>query len=307
LTFFQDYATILAEIWHNNNQYLTGTVKLPENGLRMDPEEEMIAKRLGIILGIILAVVVLGACVRSASTPPTSLPTPTSGVEGEKGAEVAAPTNEVIQQLELFVTQTAAASQGAGGEIPTPEGGMGLPADTPGAGEAPVTEGTPGTEAGQPAPTTETGQLAPTSEPSQPAETVPTSEPVQGANPTPVQIVVPTATPGIPKTYVIQAGEFPFCIARRFDLNPIELLSLNGLGSGSIVRPGTELRIPQTGNHFPSNRSLQPHPTTYIVKSGDTIYTIACAFGEVSPDAIVFANGLTGNYQLTAGQQLYIP
>jgi len=73
------------------------------------------------------------------------------------------------------------------------------------------------------------------------------------------------------------------------------------------VRPGTELRIPQTGNPFPANRSLLPHPTTYIVKAGDTIYTVACAFGEVSPDAIVFANGLTGNYQLTAGQQLNIP
>ena len=268
----------------------------------------MIAKRLVGFIGIILVVVVLGACVRSASTPPATLPAPTSEVEGEKGAEVVVPTNEVIQQLEQFVTQTAAAAQGLGGPIPTPEAGIGLPAetpagqevpvtqDTPGAQEAPVTQETPGAEAGLPAPTT-----PPLVEP---AATEPAS---QAVNPPPSQIVMPTSTPGIPKTYVVQGGEFPFCIARRFDLNPIELLSLNGLGSGSIVRPGTELRIPQTGNHFPSNRSLQTHPTTYIVKAGDTIYTIACAFGEVSPDAIVFANGLTGNYQLTAGQQLYIP
>lgn len=257
----------------------------------------MIAKKLALFVGIILVVVVLGACVRSASTPPASLPTPTGEevVEGEKGAEVAVPTNEVIQQLEQFVTQTAAAAQGLGGPIPTPEAGIGAPAEPTAGQEVPVTQETPGAEAGQPAPT-----AAPVVEP---AATEPAA---QGSNPPPSQIVMPTSTPGIPKTYVVQSGEFPFCIARRFDVNPIELLSLNGLGSGSIVRPGTELRIPQTGNPFPSNRSLQPHPTTYTVQAGDTIYTIACAFGEVSPDAIVFANGLTDN-RVTAGQQLYIP
>ncbi len=127
------------------------------------------------------------------------------------------------------------------------------------------------------------------------------------------QVQAATATPyaqptaGRPATYVLQKGEFPFCIARRFNVNQSELLSVNGLGLNSQVAVGATLTIPQTGNTFVGERSLKSHPGQYTVAGGDTIYTIACKFGDVSPDMIAAANGLGGSYDLSAGQVLQIP
>jgi LysM repeat protein len=120
-------------------------------------------------------------------------------------------------------------------------------------------------------------------------------------------VVVPTSTPGIPATYTLKSGEFPYCIARRFNVNPVELLNLSGLGQNSRPAAGTTLTIPQTGNPFPGDRTLRAHPTTYTIQSGDSIYEIACLFGDVSPEAIAYANSLAAPYDLSAGQTLQIP
>ena len=56
-----------------------------------------------------------------------------------------------------------------------------------------------------------------------------------------------------------------------------------------------------------AERSLLDHPTQYTVVSGDTIYTVACAFGDVDPNAIIFANNLSEPYDLTPGQTIHIP
>jgi len=110
-----------------------------------------------------------------------------------------------------------------------------------------------------------------------------------------------------PATYVLQRGEFPYCIARRFDVNPDELLSLNGLASGNIFYPDRTLKIPQSGS-FPDARALRNHPTTYTVaSSSETVNGIACLFGDVYPSAIEQANNLSAGAVLTAGQQLSIP
>jgi LysM repeat protein len=120
-------------------------------------------------------------------------------------------------------------------------------------------------------------------------------------------VPVPSPTPGLPNTYVLKTGEHPYCIARRFNVDPIEMLRASGLGTNSTVYAGMELTIPQSGNPFPAERSLLPHPDTYTVSSGETIYSIACQYGDVSPEAIAFANSLSEPYQLSSGQQLHIP
>jgi len=330
----------------------------------------MILKRSLIFVSILLVVAMLGACVRSASTPPTSnVPPPTSQpveeaspAAGGKAPEGQPPegqpqpevTNEVLQQLAQFVTQTAAAAQIAAGQVPgqpqpggvnaegTPYPLMETPATgagTPGGESAQATEQAAGGQTGSQGTSPEATQtseaaggqqpVAPqpteTSEPAggqQPVAPQPTqtSEPSGGQQPVAPQptqaveqptqsaeIVVPTSTPGIPSSYTLQPGEFPYCIARRFNVNPFELLSINGLTTSSVVRGGTTLRIPQTGNHFPGERSLKSHPTTYTVGSGENIYMVACKFGDVGPDAIGYANGLSVPYTLTAGQTLNIP
>ena len=131
--------------------------------------------------------------------------------------------------------------------------------------------------------------------------------PAAPATAVPATPTVAISTPVKPTSYTLQKGEFPYCIARRFNLNPSELLSLNGLSPDSQVFPGKVLKIPQTSGTFPGNRALRSHPTDYTVKSGDTIYSVACLYGDVSPEMIAQANGLSSPYTLTAGNKLRIP
>jgi LysM repeat protein len=109
-----------------------------------------------------------------------------------------------------------------------------------------------------------------------------------------------------PATYTLQEGEFVYCLARRFDVDPAQILSLNGLSESTTIYAGTVLKIPQSGS-FPGARALRNHPTTYTASAGQTLYAVACAFGDVDPSAIATANGLSVGATLTAGQQLSIP
>jgi LysM repeat protein len=120
---------------------------------------------------------------------------------------------------------------------------------------------------------------------------------------------LPTSAPvGFrPARYELKRGEFPYCIARRFDVDPQELLRLSGLTIGQAynLSTGTVLVIPQSGS-FPGTRALASHPASYTASSGDTIYSVACKFGDVTPDAIAQANSLTVE-NLTGGQSYSIP
>ena len=111
-----------------------------------------------------------------------------------------------------------------------------------------------------------------------------------------------------PASYTLQDGEYPYCIARRFNVDPEELLALNGLVDSQTVYAGKVLTIPQTGNPFPGNRMWHNHPDTYTVDfSSETIYGVACYYGDIDPALIAQANGLSVNAALTAGQTLTIP
>lgn len=171
--------------------------------------------------------------------------------------------------------------------------------------------------------TTTPGGSAPTSPPGvTPQAATATATPVVIANATSTATLAvaqtpqtgPTATnipPGSrPSTYTLQSGEFPYCIARRFNVDPDELLAASGLTSAQAnnLSAGKVLTIPQTGNPFPGNRMLHNHPDTYTVDfSSETIYGVACYYGDIAPEVIAQANGLSANAALTAGQKLTIP
>ncbi|MCB2179664.1 LysM peptidoglycan-binding domain-containing protein [bacterium] len=138
----------------------------------------------------------------------------------------------------------------------------------------------------------------------------------QAVVPTPV---VPTATPSpsptptvvavdlvVPATYTLKEGEFPWCLARRFDVDATTLLNVNGL-SGATYYAGLELTIPTSGAAFQGERALVSHPATYTVSSGDTFYSIACHYGDVWPEEIAAQNGMTLDDTLTSGTVLNIP
>jgi len=119
---------------------------------------------------------------------------------------------------------------------------------------------------------------------------------------------LPTTTTNRPASYTLQKGEFPYCIARRFNVDPGELLNLNGLASGDIYYANLTLTIPSSGNPFPGTRALRAHPDTYTVADASlTLYGVACVYGDVDPAAIAQANNLQLTAALTVGQKLSIP
>jgi LysM repeat protein len=128
---------------------------------------------------------------------------------------------------------------------------------------------------------------------------------VSGTSSGPLPTSAPVGTR--PTEYPLHKGEFPYCLARRFDVDPDALLSLNGLSSGNIYYPNRTLKIPQSGS-FPGTRALRNHPATYTVSSSEeTVYGVACLFGDVDPAAIAAANNISADAALTAGKQLSIP
>ncbi len=111
----------------------------------------------------------------------------------------------------------------------------------------------------------------------------------------------------VPDSYSLHKGEFVFCLARRFNILPADIMTLNGYESGDILYPGEIVKIPSNSRAYSGERALQYHPTTYSVIPGDTIYSISCLFGNVDPRAIAATNDLDVDQALTSGTVLQIP
>lgn len=139
---------------------------------------------------------------------------------------------------------------------------------------------------------------------------VPLPTPTETLEPSPTALPVFewTPTPGRPQTHSVNQGEYPYCLARRFNVSLEDLLAANGLYEGSQLAIGQELKIP-ADETWPEEypRRLMEHPTEYSVSAGETVYTIACLFGDVDPNAIIGVNGLEAPYTLEEGQVIYIP
>ena len=145
-------------------------------------------------------------------------------------------------------------------------------------------------------------------------ESLSTSTVTLPANPTSASASTSEATETLdpiasrPVTYTLHSGEFPYCIARRFNVDPNELLALNGLLNGQNFFTGMVLQMPQTTKPFPGERRLRDHPRHYTVTtSNETMYTIACQFGDLDPLTIAEANYIPVDTMLFIGRQLNIP
>ena len=129
------------------------------------------------------------------------------------------------------------------------------------------------------------------------------------ATPTPVG---PTPTPveARPSSYTVRPGESPNCLARRFDVDPEALLKANNLTETSIINVGQVLKIPLDTN-FPGDRrvpgTVRPDPEGYWVSPGETIYMVACYYGDILPEEIIKANNLKEPYDISDIKNLVIP
>ncbi|HID61638.1 MAG TPA: LysM peptidoglycan-binding domain-containing protein [Anaerolineae bacterium] len=150
----------------------------------------------------------------------------------------------------------------------------------------------------------------PTAGPS-PTEAPPTvaAEPTMTPSPTPVQ-AEPTATPPPPAVtggcyYLVRRGDTLFSIARRFGTTIGAIAQANGLSNPRYIRAGQRLIIPGA---YPTCAppSAIPGATVYIVRPGDTLYSIARRY-RTTVAAIAWANGIANPRCIWAGQRLVIP
>lgn len=241
----------------------------------------MFSKKTVFIALAALALLVT-ACTRSASQAPLATPT----IENFPQPVAATPGMGLIEQL---ATQTAIAQTPGAAET------LAAAPTTAGDAAAPTNTATTGGVATLPPLVTNTpiGYVAPTNTPVPPTAVPATSAPIS-----------------VPSSYTLQSGEFPYCIARRFNLNPETLMAANPSLAGIPdynFQPGTVLAIPANAGTFPGSRALISHPATYTVLAGDNIYKIACKFGDVDPMNIAAANGLSAPYTLTVGAQISVP
>lgn len=227
---------------------------------------------------ILISVMAISACTQSYSQAPAATPTlipPDLFVSPFPSAD------NPMAMIEEFAKGTAAAlTSTAGGGTP---GTPGTPAITA-IVTTPVVTGTPAT---------------PTN-----ANVVATTPVVVTAGPS-----LTPLPPGVrPTTYILKKDEFPYCIARRYNVDPDELLAASGLTNLNTYYEGQKLVIPASGS-FPGDLALRSHPDTYTVTgNGDTsIYGVACKYGNIDPTAIAQSNGISVSAALTIGQQLKIP
>lgn len=81
-----------------------------------------------------------------------------------------------------------------------------------------------------------------------------------------MEIVVPKNTQAYFDFYTIERGDSLYGIARRYNINPSLLASLNGLNLEDYIYPGQEILIPK-GNY-----------SYYLTAEGDTLDSIAKTF-----------------------------
>lgn len=246
-------------------------------------------KTIGLLVALLMVAMLFTACARPATTSPTSSVIVATATNSEIPFPVA--TQPQIMADILKQTQTAMAMSTHDTSFPS------------------AATSTPSFTFETPTPSTTLGvggETTPTSSILLPSVSTATSTPVTLATAAPTKISYPTPTPGRPATYTIQAGEYLWCLARRFDVVPADLLSLNGMNANSQPYAGTVIKIPQSGS-FGAGRARNAHPATYTVRAGDTIGGIACWYGDADPNTIFAANGLPANSVITVGQVLQIP
>ena len=103
-----------------------------------------------------------------------------------------------------------------------------------------------------------------------------------------MDIVIPKGMEQYYDYYTINTGDSLYSIARRYNINPELLASINGLNMDDYIYPDQRIIIPKAGYSY------------YITAEGDTLNTVAKTF-NVSKDKILQQNP---EIYLLAGQML---
>jgi LysM repeat protein len=150
--------------------------------------------------------------------------------------------------------------------------------------------------------------ITPTVEP--PTAVPPTLEPTAGPTvaptvaPTVPPAVAPTTVPsGGEQTYVVQAGDTLYRIARRYGMRFEDLAAYNGVVNPHQIRAGQVLRIP-AGSSTPPSTS--PGEVLYTVQAGDNLFRIALRY-NLNYLYLASYNGISNPNTIRVGQVIRIP
>jgi LysM repeat protein len=99
-------------------------------------------------------------------------------------------------------------------------------------------------------------------------------------------------------SHVVKPGETIDGISKTHGVSVAAIVSANAIENPALIKPGQELIIPDA--------SAPPPPRTYEVKNGDTLGSIAVAFGTTVKE-LSELNGITDPKTLRAGRVLNIP
>jgi len=225
--------------------------------------------------GIIVAsTLLLAAILISACQQPYSTPPAATNTPIDTNSLFSTPmgTPDSMQDVENLITQTAVA-----GEPDTPLATATLGASTT-ATPTPIID------------------LGPTATATQAVVNAPTS----------------TSAPAVSgSVWILKDGEFPYCIARRYNVDPTDLINASGLTSPDIYYEGQKLIIPSNSTWpttlGPRGRLTRPGTYTVTGNSDTTVYGVACKYGDVDPSAIAQNNSISVDATLNVGQTLNIP
>jgi len=108
-------------------------------------------------------------------------------------------------------------------------------------------------------------------------------------------------------TYTVKPGDTLYSIAKRYGIEVKKLASANGITDPDALKVGTVLIIPGV-TPIPTLRPVTPPPgaTTYTVKPGDTLSSIARKYGT-SPGELQKINQLANPNQIRVGTVIVVP
>ncbi len=106
-----------------------------------------------------------------------------------------------------------------------------------------------------------------------------------------------------PSEHTVQAGENLYRIGLQYGLSFLQIAEANNIAAPYTISVGQKLTIPGGDDDADTGNDAE---TTYVVKAGDTLFSIGVAQG-VSWVQIAEANGLSDPNRISPGDTLKIP
>jgi len=114
--------------------------------------------------------------------------------------------------------------------------------------------------------------------------------------------------------HIVQYGEYPYLIARKYNISPNDLLEWNGLSEHSkldygdklwLINPNQAVKKEENVAERETSKTLIPLDFVHEVKYGENIYSIAQKYG-IKPNDLLQWNNLNIYSKIDKGMKLWL-